>query len=256
MGTTPAKVDVFRTSEALAQAAAERFVSSAAEAIRAGGRFVVALSGGSTPRSLYALLATGAYATRIDWSRVQVFWGDERCVLPTSPISNYRMAREALLDHVPVPDKNVHRIRGEDDPATAAAAYERELRDMFGTPEGPPMPRLSFDLILLGLGEDGHTASLFPGLAAVSETERWVVAEYVARASMRRETFTPVLINAAAEVVFLVSGREKGEILRRVLDGPSQPGVLPAQVVAPRRGQLRWLVDAAAAANLRRAKGR
>jgi len=256
MGTTSAKVDVFRTSEALAQAAAERFVSCAAEAIRAGGRFVVALSGGSTPRSLYLLLTKGAYATRIDWSRVHVFWGDERCVPPTSPMSNYRMAREALFDHVPVPDKNVHRIRGEDDPAAAAAAYERELREMFGTPDGAPMPTRSFDLILLGLGEDGHTASLFPGLAAVSETERWVAAEYVAKASMWRVTLTPVLINTAAEVVFLVSGREKGEILRRVLDGPSQPSVLPAQVIAPRRGQLRWLVDAAAAANLRRSQGR
>ena len=256
MATTPAKVEVFRTSEALAQAAAERFASSAAEAIRAGGRFVVALSGGSTPRSLYALLAKGAYATRIDWSRVQVFWGDERCVPPTSPMSNYRMAREALLDHVPVPDKNVHRIRGEDDPAAAAAAYERELREMFGTPDRSPMPGLSFDLILLGLGEDGHTASLFPGLAAVRETERWVVAEYVARASMWRVTLTPVLINAAAEVVFLVTGREKAAILRRVLDGPYQPGALPAQVVAPRGGQLRWLVDGAAAANLQGVEGR
>jgi 6-phosphogluconolactonase len=247
---------MFRTSQALVQAAAERFVSSAAAALRASGRFAVALSGGSTPTSLYALLAKHAYATRIDWSRVQVFWGDERCVPPASLMSNYRMAREALLDHVPVPHENVHRIRGEDAAAAAAAAYERELRDVFRTPQGAPMPRGRFDLVLLGLGGDGHTASLFPGQAAVSETERWVVAEYVPKVSMWRVTLTPVLINAAAEVVFLVSGREKAATLRRVLDGPYQPGALPAQAIAPRGGQLRWLVDAAAAANLQGVEGR
>jgi len=247
MKTTRGKVDMFPTAAALARAAAELFVCSAAAAIRARGRFVVALSGGSTPRSLYALLAKRTYATRVDWSRVHVFWGDERCVPPTSPMSNYRMARQALLDHVPVPGKNVHRIRGEEEPAAAAAAYERELRDMFGIPEGASPPRLTFDLILLGLGADGHTASLFPELAAVREAKQWVAAEYVPKAHMWRVTLTPIAINAAAKVVFLVSGREKSAILRRVLHGPSQPCMLPAQVIAPPRGQLRWLVDAAAA---------
>ena len=218
------------------------------------GRFVVALSGGSTPKRLYALLATAAYAGRVDWSRVHVFWGDERCVPPDDPASNYRMAREALLSRVPVPEGNVHRMRGEDDPGSAAAAYERELREIFVTPDGPPacIPGRRFDLVLLGMGDNGHTASLFPGTPAVREAERWVLAQYVEAVSMWRVTLTPVVINAAAEVTFLVSGGDKAEMLRRVLKGPHVPDALPAQAIAPGHGRLRWLVDAAAAADLER----
>jgi len=245
---------VFPTVDALMRAAAEAFVRCAAESIRVSARFAVALSGGSTPAGLYALLATGAYARRVDWLRVHVFWGDERCVPPNDPASNYRLARESLLDHVPVPAANLHRIRGEDDPAAAAAEYEWELRQAFATPDGPPgsAPGSRFDLVLLGLGDNGHTASLFPGMAAVHERGRWVVAQQVAAVPKWRVTLTPVVINAAGEVVFLVSGREKAATLGRVLDGPYQPDSLPAQVVAPRNGRVRWLVDAAAAADLRR----
>jgi 6-phosphogluconolactonase len=249
-----APVEVLPTAEALMQAAAEAFVRCAAEAMRTSGRFAVALSGGSTPRRLYELLTTEPHAARVDWPRVYVFWGDERCVPPEDPASNYRMARESLLDRVPVPGPNVHRIRGEDDPADAAEAYERELRQAFSAPEGPPRsaPGGRFDLVLLGLGDDGHTASLFPGTAALRETTRWVVAHHVAAASMWRITLTPLVINAAADVVFIVSGPEKAVILQRVVEGPCRPDELSAQGVAPRAGRLRWLVDAAAARNLRR----
>jgi 6-phosphogluconolactonase len=234
-------------------AAAERFVSVVTQAIHASGRFVVALAGGSTPKRLYALLATPEYADRVDWSRTHIFWGDERCVPPDDPASNYRMTREVLLDRVPVPQANIHRIRGEDEPARAAAAYEGELRETFATPAGPPsrVPGRRFDLVLLGMGDNGHTASLFPGLAAVRERERWAVAEYVAEVSMWRVTLTPPVFNAAAHVVFLVSGANKAAMLQRVLEGPSEPEVLPAQAIAPSEGTLDWLVDAAAAARLR-----
>jgi len=254
MKVPPANVEVSESPVAVMEAAAEAFVEIAARAIGTSGRFAVALSGGATPKSLYRLLAADPYASGVSWPRVHVFWGDERCVPPGDPSSNYRMAREVLLDRVPLPTENIHRIEGEGDPAAAALAYERLLRAMFSTPQGPPRlePGACFDLVLLGMGDNGHTASLFPGLAAVRETERWVVAEYVAEVSMWRVTMTPEVINAAAEVLFLVSGGEKAPMLRRVLQGPHQPDVLPAQIVAPRAGRLRWLVDAAAAADLKR----
>lgn len=254
MEATRGTIEVSPDSAALMHAAADGFVTAAAQAIRTTGRFAVALSGGSTPKRLFALLATNAYATRIDWPRVHVFWGDERCVPPADVSSNFRMAREALLAHVPVAEQNAHRIHGEDEPAVAAAAYEQELRALFRTPAGAPQlrPGARFDLILLGMGDNGHTASLFPGLTAVREATRWVMAEYVAEVSMWRVTLTPVVINAAAEVAFLVSGREKAAMLQRVLEGPHQPDTLPAQVVALRDGRLRWCVDADAAAALKR----
>ncbi len=254
MGRSAHEVEVAPTAAALMDAAAEMLVGAAAEAIRTSGRFTLALSGGSTPKTLYALLATPRYAPRIDWARTHVFFGDERCVPPDDPSSNYRMAREALLDGVPLPSINVHRIRGEDDPAAAAAAYERELRTAFATPVGAPRPRAGarFDLVLLGMGDNGHTASLFPNLRAVRETERWVMAEYVAEVSMWRVTLTPVVLNAAATAAFLVSGRDKAPMLHRVLEGPVDIDALPAQAIAPADGRLRWLVDAPAAAELAR----
>jgi 6-phosphogluconolactonase len=230
----PTKADVTR-------AAAGRIVAAASAAIAARGRFTIALSGGSTPRALFELLAADPYRAKVDWPHVEICFGDERCVPPDDPASNYRMARQALLDHVPA---RVHRMRGEDEPAAAAAAYERELRELFGT-----TPR--FDLVLLGMGDNGHTASLFPGLRAVEERERWVVAEYVGEVSMWRLSVTPVVLNAAAEDLFLVAGADKASMLHRVLEGPRDPRALPAQVVAPADGRLVWLVDAAAAAALK-----
>jgi len=197
-------------------------------------------------------LATPELMTRVDWRRVLLFWGDERCVPPDDPASNYRMAREALLDHVPIPAGNVHRMRGEMEPGEAAAEYERTLR-AFLTPaleetsavDGVPVSR--FDLILLGMGEDGHTASLFPRSSALGERKRMAVATYVDNLQSWRVTLTPVLINAAAQVTFIVSGEHKAEALRQVLSGPHQPDLLPAQAVRPRSGSLLWMVDAAAA---------
>lgn len=240
------------TPEALAEDAAERFARAASDAIESHGEFVVALSGGATPRGLYARLAAPPYASTVPWPRVQVLWSDERCVGPDQAASNYRMAREALLDHVPVGVDNVHRIRGEDVPALAAEAYEQTLRTVLRTPHGPPRatPGARIDLILLGLGEDGHTASLFPGPIEVPDGDPWVVARYHAADALWRVTLTPVLINAAAEVMFLVSGEAKAAIVRRVLEGPRRPEELPAQLIAPGGGRLTWLLDRAAARDL------
>lgn len=198
MEMTRVQIKVLQNHDALVQTAAERFVTSAVEAIRACGRFHVALSGGTTPKRLYTLLATDRYVARVDWSRVHVFWGDERCVPPADPMSNCRIVRVTLIDQAPLPAENVRRICGEDDPVVAAAAYKHELRRVLDTSAGPPPSNARFDLILLGMGDDGHTAALFPRLTAVSEHERWVMALYVAEVSMWRVTCTPVLFNAAA----------------------------------------------------------
>ncbi|MEP7065744.1 MAG: 6-phosphogluconolactonase [Gemmatimonadota bacterium] len=247
-------VEILADTNALADAAAELFADSAERAIAASGRFVVALSGGSTPRRAYERLARAPFATRIPWTAVHVIWGDERCVAPTDADSNYRMAFEALLAHVPLPPSNVHRMHGEDDPTRAAASYETELRTLLHTPAGSPStePGQRIDLALLGLGDNGHTASIFPESDATRETVRWAMAESVDASPSYRITLTAPLLNAAAEVLFLVSGKTKTEMLTRVLDGPRRPGELPAQLIAPTNGRLRWLVDVAAAARLQR----
>jgi 6-phosphogluconolactonase len=229
----------------LVHGAAEFLTRQALAAVAARGRFTLALAGGGTPRPVYELLATPDFAGRMPWRKVHVCFGDERCVPPTDRASNYRMAREALLDHVPVPAANVHRIAGEDDPARAATAYEQELRRVFPTVAFPDL-----DVVCLGLGENGHTASLFPGTASLRELERWVVAQYVESMGAWRVTVTAPLINAARQVIFLVSGAGKAAVLAEVLHGPYQPDVLPAQLVRPPAGRIHWLVDAAAGAGL------
>jgi 6-phosphogluconolactonase len=236
---------------ALAEAAARAIAEAAQCAIDARGAFTLALSGGSTPRDLHLRLASPPLRDQIDWRRVDVFFGDERCVPPDDPQSNYRMADETLLTRVPMPREQVHRMRGELPPAEAAQAYEQELKQFFNG--GSDSPRL--DIILLGMGDNGHTASLFPGLTAVHEQQRWVVAEYVAEVGMWRITLTPVVINLAREVIFLVAGAGKASMLRRVLEGPFIPDQLPAQNVRPSPGEVTWLVDAAAAADLTRPPG-
>ena len=237
---------VFADGAELARAAAEEFTRRAAEAIRARGRFSVALSGGSTPRRLFALLADPVepFRDRIDWRAVHLFWGDERHVPPDHPESNFRMVRETLLDRVEVPAENVHRMRGEEpDAARAAALYEDELRSFFGE-----TPR--FDLVLLGLGADAHTASLFPGTAAVHERERWVAAPWIEKLGTFRITLTPAVFDRAAVVIFLVQGEEKAGALRAVLAGNRDPDCVPAQAVHPQDGEILWLVDRAAAREL------
>jgi 6-phosphogluconolactonase len=229
---------VYPDGDSLARTAAEHFVTLAAEAINARGWFIVALSGGLTPRAAYSLLASDEFAARVDWSHVYVFWSDERCVPPDHPDSNYRMAREAWLDKVPILADNIHRIRGELDPHQAAADYRAELETVLGAAG-------QFDLILLGLGADGHTASLFPATTALEERERSVVAVYVEQLQTWRVTLTLTVINAARHVLFLVSGTAKAETLARVCTG--EP--LPAGLVQPTQGQLIWLVDQNAASD-------
>src|SRR5271157_2412464 len=231
-----AEATVFADEAALIAGAADFIAASATEAIAARGSFAVALSGGNTPKPVYQRLASAA----LDWTRVHVFFSDERCVPPDDPRSNFDMARSALLDHVPIPAENLHRMRGEDVPDEAAESYAQELEDVLG--EGGRL-----DLVLLGLGDNGHTASLFPGLAAVTETERTVVAAYVEVVAMWRLTLTRPAINAARLVAFLVSGEGKAEIVHRVLQGPPQPMVLPAQAIRPTERPALWLLDEAAA---------
>ncbi|MDX2091212.1 MAG: 6-phosphogluconolactonase [Kofleriaceae bacterium] len=239
-----AGLEIYSDSETLMHAEAERVVERARAAIAERGRFTVALSGGETPRRLYELLATPAYADQIDWEHVDVFWGDERCVPPAHPESNYRMVDEALLAHVPIPEDNVHRIPGEIEPLVAAEAYEARLRAELTSEH-------TFDLVLLGMGDDGHTASLFPDTPAVTETARWVMAIHVARPRpMWRITLTPVVLNASAAVTFVVVGSRKAARLAQVLDGGAE--VLPAGRIHPLHGTLTWMVDEAAAALVRR----
>lgn len=245
-----AHVRVFADADALLDAAAECVTAQAVASIAARGRFMLALAGGSTPKGVYQRLARAPWRDRIDWPRVHLFWGDERCVPPTHAESNYRMAREALLDHVPVPPAQVHRLHGEDVPDSAAVAYEAKLRATLDASAGAGAG--VFDLVLLGLGSDGHTASLFPGGTAGRELTRWVVAEQVDDAHGWRLTLTPPVLNAARAIVFLVAGSDKAGALAAVLEGPVVPDVFPAQHIAMGGGHVSWIVDAAAAALLGR----
>jgi 6-phosphogluconolactonase len=241
-------IRTYSTPEAVARAGAELFVTLAAKAIAARGRFCVALSGGSTPRAMYSLLSSGEFNAQVDWERVHIFWSDERCVPPDHADSNYRMAHESWLDHVPIPPDHVHRIHGEDNPEQAAADYEYELRSLFG--HGVPR----FDLVLLGLGDDGHTASIFPGAPAIHEQARWVMpVDHTTPPPplVSRVTLAPVVLNASAMVVFMVTGVSKAARLAQVLNGLCQPDLQPAQIVQPYNGKLLWLVDRAAAAELK-----
>jgi 6-phosphogluconolactonase len=227
----------FPDSGSLAVGAAEQLIELANSAISEHGRFSIALSGGSTPKSLYELLATPAYAERINWQQVYVFWGDERCVAPDHIDSCYRMAREALLDHMPLPPDNIRRIQGELPPDEAAAKYEQILHYYFGD-QAP-----HFDLMLLGMGDDGHTASLFPGTKALQEETRWVIENYVEVKQMWRVTLTKTAINAAANIMFLVSGSGKAEKLHEVIQGAYAPYQFPSQLIKPENGNLMWFVD-------------
>ncbi len=234
---------VYETPAEIAEAAARDFAARAEEAIGERGRFAVALAGGSTPKATYEALARD-YADKLDWGRVRAFFGDERTVPPDHEDSNYRMAHEALLSRVPV--GGVHRMRGELPPAEAAAAYEEELREFFGPDESP-----SLDLVLLGLGEDGHTASLFPETSALDVTDRLVVANPVLKLETTRLTLTIPVINAAKAVTFLVAGEGKAQALREVLEGDADPRAYPAKLVHPESGDLTWMVDRAAASLLK-----
>lgn len=250
-------IQKYPDANAMAQAAAQSFVELAKKAIATQGRFSVALSGGSTPAALYKLLASEPFVAQLAWSKIHVFWGDERCVPPDDPESNYRMANETLLSHVGLPPENIHRIRGELAPQVAAQEYEATLHKFF---LDAPVAR-SFDLVLLGMGSDGHTLSLFPGSDATKQEmillsqgtqaqQRWVVANYVEKFSTWRITLTTLPVNAAANVLFLIAGADKANVLQKVLAQPPEPPLLPAQLIRPTNGQLLWMIDAAAASLL------
>jgi len=242
------QIRIYPDTEHLAHAAAEHLVTVAVSSIDDRGSFSVALSGGSTPRPAYEHLATMELASQLDWSHIHVFWGDERCVAAHHPDSNYGMARQALLDHIPIPTRNVHRILGELAPAEAASRYEETLRQFFSPEhEGEPV---TFDLVLLGMGTDGHTASLFPRSELLAEKSRWVASDQVDQTKGWRVTLTPPAINAARHATFLVSGRAKAKTVQQVIMGPRQSRLLPAQIVSPKSGNLTWLMDSAAASLL------
>lgn len=232
-------IRVFPTPQVVASAAADLIVESAARAIDSGGKFSLVLSGGSTPRLLNQTLAADPYRSAIDWPNVEFYFGDERCVPPDHADSNYRMANEAMLSKVPLRTENVYRMRGEIEPEAAAIEYGRTLKAKFA--DGGP------DLILLGMGPDGHTASLFPDTPALTETKHRCVANYVSKFSSWRLTMTAPFINRAASVAVLIAGAEKREIVKQVLEQSAEPSRFPIQLIHPTDGQLIWLMDAAAA---------
>jgi 6-phosphogluconolactonase len=242
-----AEIRTLTTPQELFAAAAEEVMRSAKEAVEKRGRFTIALSGGSTPKSLYNLLATNARTT-LPWDRMFFFFGDERHVPPTDPESNYRMADEAMLSKIPVAAGNVFRVPAENpDAAAVAEAYERTLKKFF-TLESGQFPR--FDLILLGMGPDGHTASLFPGTAGLQEKSKLVIANWVEKLKTSRITLTLPVLNAAGCVAFLVSGTDKAPALKAVLEGDAPGEQYPSKLVRPTDGKLLWLIDRAAASGL------
>ena len=241
-------LEILPDAEAVARRGADLFTLYAREAAAARGVFAAALSGGQTPRALYQQLARQTIAQKIPWRRVQLYWGDERCVPPDDASSNYGSAHHAFIKHVAISPDNVHRMRGENEPQAAAAACEAELLDM-ARRQRPPADLPVFDFVLLGLGADGHTASLFPHTAALEEEERLCVVNE-GEDTGPRLTITLPVINAARRVLFLVTGADKAGIVAEVLEGLRIPKAVPAQAVAPHPGTLTWLLDEAAAGEL------
>jgi len=244
------EVRVFDDLEALSRAAAEIVVDRSRRAVARRGRFLIALSGGGTPSRLYQLLPQPPYRDQISWADMHVFWGDERCVAPDDSQSNYRQAWDAFLEHLRVPPQNIHRVKGELAPQEAARDYAVVLRQF----AEPPLEWPRFDLVLLGMGEDGHTASLFPGSEVETSQPTLAVSGHYQGRPAWRVTLTPPVLNAADAVVFLVSGASKSQTLEQVLGGEYRPRDLPAQRVQPSDGELIWLVDREAAASLRTAR--
>ena len=238
---------VFPTPPEVAKAAAELFTASVVSAANARGIARVAISGGTTPKAMFALLASDAFARRVPWDKLDLYWVDERCVGPEDADSNYRMTKEALLSKVPLAEDRIHRMEGELEPEEAAARYEAAIRNGFRL-EGAETP--TFDLVLLGMGDDGHTASLFPYTEALNDMTHIVVANHVPQKDTWRITLTWPVINQGREVAFLVEGAGKAQVLHDVFEGPYQPETYPSQIIRPATGKLTLLLDAAAAAKL------
>jgi 6-phosphogluconolactonase len=246
MANLKPELRIFDHLEALSLAAAELFIETSVQAAAQRGRFLAALSGGNTPTELYQLLAQTPFRERIDWQRLHAFWGDERCVPIEDLENNYRQAYEVLLGRVPIPPENVHRVRSELEPGAAAEDYARALKD-FAT---PPLDWPRFDLALLGMGNDGHTASLFPGSEVTASTPVLAVTAQYEDRPVNRVTLTPLVFNAARRILFLVSGESKSETLANVLYGEFRPEKLPAQRIRPTNGELIWMVERDAASKL------
>lgn len=229
----------------VAQEAARRFEAIAKEAIERQGRFTVALSGGSTPKVLYNLLAEEPHRNAVDWKKAYFFFGDERTVPPDHADSNYRMAQEALLSKIETPPDQIYRMRGEDEPGHAAEAYCAILREFFGLRKGGAAPENfpRFDLVLLGMGPDGHTASLFPNTTALEKRDVPATANHVPQQNTMRLTLTFPSINRAANILFLITGKDKAEVLKEVLHGEFQPQAYPSQLIQPTNGKLTYLLD-------------
>jgi len=239
-----AEVRILPDAAAIAKRAAEEFIKSANAAAKAKGSFSVSLSGGSTPKALYALLASDAMRGQLPWDKMQLFFGDERHVEPTHPDSNFRMATEAMISKAPLKPEQVHRMKAENpDTEQAAREYEQELRSHFHLADGQAPP---FDLVLLGMGNEGHTLSLFPGTKALRDNGRLVVRNWVGKLYAERVTLTAPAVNNAALVIFMVAGADKALALKAVLEGPYEPEQLPSQLIDPKHGRLLWLVDTAA----------
>jgi 6-phosphogluconolactonase len=243
------EVRILPDGAAIAKRAAEKFVEAAKAAVKKKGSFTVALAGGSTPKALYGLLANDpALRAQVPWDRMQVFFGDERHVPPDHPDSNFRMASEAMISKAPLKTEQVHRIKGEySDTEKAAVEYEQELRTYFKLADGQ-LP--CFDLFLLGMGNEGHTLSLFPGTRALHDNRRLVMRNWIGKLYTERVTMTAPLANNAALVIFMVTGADKAPVLKAVLEGPYEPEQLPSQLIGPKNGKLLWLVDTAAAGML------
>lgn len=241
-------VATYPDSDTLSHQAAQFTIRIAAESLVTHGRFMIALAGGSTPKKLYALLASEPYRDQLDWALVEVFWSDERCVPPDDSESNFRMAQETLLSKVPIPASQIHRMPADQsDHEAASQAYITEMRHSFGTGGIP-----GFDLIQLGMGPEGHTASLFPHQPSLHERERLVLPVTTPKPPPDRLTFTPPLLNAARHVLFLVTGNEKADAVQAVLEGEYNPDEYPAQIVHPTSGEVTWMLDTAAASKLSR----
>ena len=241
------EIRIFKDLESLSRDAATLFAEQAAQSITERGRFLVALNGGSTPNRLFQLLAT-EYKDKVDWNQVHVFWGDERCVPPDDPESSYGQARDLFLSHVPIPDSNIHRVNGDLEPAAASKDYSLTLSRF----ASPPLEFPRFDLVFLGMGEDGHTASLFPGSPVdVTEPTLPVTAHYQDRPA-NRVTLTQLVFNQAHVVAFMATGEKKAETLAEVLSDRYNPKLYPAQRIEPKEGKLLWLIDENAAAKLPR----
>lgn len=249
MKSSKPAIQIVADVEAISRKAAEVIMGLMAETLNTKTHFSIALSGGSTPKSLFTLLADDvSLRTQVDWDKVHFFWGDERHVPPDHPDSNFRMANEVMLSKVEVPAENIHRVRAEEqDASKAAEEYEDELRTFFNLKPGE-LPR--FDCVLLGMGPDGHTASLFPGTEALREQKRLVVSNWVEKFRTHRITLTAPAINNADCIIFLVSGEEKAEVLREVLEGEKNTELFPSQLIKPSHGKLLWLVAQSATTKL------